>query len=85
MFAGEVKCLQYELETERCLMKQEQKNMAQRLIQIEEQHNNTLKLQQTDHEVEINKLLQDLVGNNMFLILQVSSVGWLLPECEKWH
>lgn len=85
MFAGEVKCLQYELETERCLMKQEQQNMAQRLIQIEEQHNNTLKLQQTDHEVEINKLLQDLVGNNMFLILQVSSVGWLLPECEKWQ
>lgn len=66
MFAGEVKCLQYELETERSLMKQERQNMSQRLIQIEQQHSNALKLQQTDHEVEINKLLQDLVGNNMF-------------------
>ncbi|POI34336.1 hypothetical protein CIB84_001913 [Bambusicola thoracicus] len=59
---GEAKCLQYELETERSLMKQEQENMAQRLIQIEQQHNSTLKLQQTDHEVEINKLLQDLAS-----------------------
>uniref|UniRef100_A0A669QQS9 Centrosomal protein 250 n=1 Tax=Phasianus colchicus TaxID=9054 RepID=A0A669QQS9_PHACC len=59
---GEVMCLQYELETERSLMKQEREDMAQRLIQIEQQHNNTLKLQQTDHEVEINKLLQDLAS-----------------------
>lgn len=69
MFAGEVMCLQCELETERSLMKQERENMAQQLIQMEQQHNNALKLQQTDHEVEINKLLQDLVGNNVFLIL----------------
>ncbi|OXB52992.1 hypothetical protein ASZ78_005972, partial [Callipepla squamata] len=59
---GEVKRLQYELETERSLMKQERENMAQQLIQIEQQHNSTLKLQQTDHKVEINKLLQDLAS-----------------------
>lgn len=65
MFAGEVKCLQCELEAERSLMKQERENMAQQLLQTEQQYNNALKLHQTDHEVEINKLLQDLVGNNM--------------------
>lgn len=62
---GEVKCLQSELEAERSLMKQERENMAQQLLQTEQQYNNALKLHQTDHEVEINKLLQDLVGNNM--------------------
>ncbi|XP_074740422.1 centrosome-associated protein CEP250-like isoform X3 [Strix uralensis] len=58
---GEVKCLQCELEAERSLMRQEQENMAQQLLQTEQQCNNTLKLQQADQEVEINQLLQDLV------------------------
>ncbi|XP_074697996.1 uncharacterized protein LOC141930691 [Strix aluco] len=58
---GEVKCLQCELEAERSLMRQERENMAQQLLQTEQQCNNTLKLQQADQEVEINQLLQDLV------------------------
>ena len=66
-FAGEAKCLQCELEAERSLMKQERENMAQQLLRAEEQYNDTLKLRETDHEVEINKLLQELVGNNMLL------------------
>lgn len=65
-FAGEVKCLQWELETERSLMKQEREDMTQQLLQTEQQYDNTLKLRQSDHEVEINKLLQDLVGTNTF-------------------
>ncbi|XP_074914651.1 uncharacterized protein LOC142045254 [Buteo buteo] len=41
-------------------MKQERENMAQQLLRTEEQYNDTLKLRETDHEVEINKLLQEL-------------------------
>lgn len=48
-------------------MKQERENMAQQLLRTEEQYNDTLKLRETDHEVEINKLRQELVGNNMLL------------------
>ncbi|XP_075022355.1 centrosome-associated protein CEP250-like isoform X3 [Calonectris borealis] len=59
---GEVKCLQCELEAERSLTKQERENMAQQLLRTEEQYNNTLKVRQTDHEVEINRLLQDLAS-----------------------
>ncbi|XP_074730179.1 centrosome-associated protein CEP250-like isoform X4 [Strix uralensis] len=58
---GEVKCLQCELEAERSLMRQERENMAQQLLQTEQQCNNTLKLRQADQEVEMNQLLQDLV------------------------
>ncbi|KAM9650016.1 uncharacterized protein ACIBXB_011992 [Morphnus guianensis] len=61
-FAGEVKCLQCELEAERSLMKQERENMAQQLLRTEEQYKDTLRLRETDHEVEINKLLQDLAS-----------------------
>ncbi|KAM9650012.1 uncharacterized protein ACIBXB_011988 [Morphnus guianensis] len=57
---GEVKCLQCELEAERSLMKQERENMVQQLLRTEEQYKDTLRLRETDHEVEINKLLQDL-------------------------
>ncbi|KAM6340258.1 uncharacterized protein FN964_011654 [Alca torda] len=57
---GEVKCLQWELEAERFLLKQERENMAQELLQKERQHNDTLKLRETDHKVEINKVLQDV-------------------------
>lgn len=67
VFAGEVKCLQCELEAERTLMRQERENMAERLLQTERQCDNTLRLRQADHEVEINKLLQDLVGNDTLL------------------
>ncbi|XP_069655707.1 centrosome-associated protein CEP250-like [Haliaeetus albicilla] len=59
---GEAKCLQCELEAERSLMKQERENMAQQLLRAEEQYNDTLKLRETDHEVEINKLLQELAS-----------------------
>ncbi|KAM6340288.1 vacuolar protein sorting-associated protein 28 homolog [Alca torda] len=58
---GEVKCLQWELEAERSLLKLERENMAQELLQKEQQHNDTLKLRETDHKVEINKLLQDVL------------------------
>ncbi|KAM9650015.1 uncharacterized protein ACIBXB_011991 [Morphnus guianensis] len=61
-FAGEVKCLQCELEAERSLMKQERENMVQQLLRTEEQYKDTLRLRETDHEVEINKLLQDLAS-----------------------
>ncbi|KAM9650025.1 uncharacterized protein ACIBXB_012002 [Morphnus guianensis] len=61
-FAGEVKCLQCELEAERSLMKQERENMAQQLLRTEEQYKDTLRLRETDHKVEINKLLQDLAS-----------------------
>ncbi|XP_069634663.1 centrosome-associated protein CEP250-like [Haliaeetus albicilla] len=59
---GEAKCLQCELEAERSLVKQERENMAQQLLRAEEQYNDTLKLRETDHEVEINKLLQELAS-----------------------
>ncbi|NXR02763.1 CP250 protein, partial [Sagittarius serpentarius] len=59
---GEVKCLQCELEAERSLLKQERENMAQQLLRTEQQYNSTLRLWETDHEVEINKLLQDLAS-----------------------
>ncbi|KAM9650022.1 uncharacterized protein ACIBXB_011999 [Morphnus guianensis] len=48
------------IQAERSLMKQERENMAQQLLQTEEQYKDTLRLRETDHEVEINKLLQDL-------------------------
>ena len=48
-------------------MRQERENMAQRLLRTEQQCDNALRLQQTGHEVEINKLLQDLVGNDTLL------------------
>ena len=67
MFAGEVKCLQWELEAERSLLKRERQNMAQELLQKEEQHTDTLKVREADHQWEINKLLQDVVGNTMLL------------------
>ncbi|XP_042656756.1 centrosome-associated protein CEP250 isoform X3 [Tyto alba] len=59
---GEVKCLQCELEAERSLMRQERENMAQQLLRTEQQYNNTLRLRQNDHEVEIKKLMQDLAS-----------------------
>ncbi|XP_068275661.1 centrosome-associated protein CEP250 isoform X2 [Nyctibius grandis] len=59
---GEVKCLRCELEAERSLMRRERENMAQELLRMEHQCDNTLKLRETDHEVEINKLLQDLAS-----------------------
>ncbi|XP_074789436.1 centrosome-associated protein CEP250-like [Athene noctua] len=59
---GEVKCFQCELEAERSLMRQEWENVAQQLLQTEQQCNGSLKLRQTEHEVEINELLQDLAS-----------------------
>lgn len=61
--AGEVKCLQRELEAERSLLRQERENAAQQLLRREQQHDDTLRLRQSDHEAEIQRLLQDLVGN----------------------
>ncbi|XP_009287557.1 PREDICTED: centrosome-associated protein CEP250-like, partial [Aptenodytes forsteri] len=77
---GEVKCLQCELEAERSLVKQERENMAQQLLRTEQQYNSTLKLCETDHEVEINKLLQDLVGNNMLLNSSSKLCGLTLED-----
>ncbi|XP_068276372.1 centrosome-associated protein CEP250-like isoform X2 [Nyctibius grandis] len=36
--------------------------MAQELLRMEQQYENTLRLRKTDHDVEINKLLQDLAN-----------------------
>ncbi|KAK2529019.1 hypothetical protein Q9966_009351 [Columba livia] len=57
---GEVKCLQRELEAERSLLRQERENAAQQLLRREQQHDDTLRLRQSGHEAEIQRLLQDL-------------------------
>ncbi|KFW74285.1 Centrosome-associated protein CEP250, partial [Manacus vitellinus] len=59
---GEVKCLQCELEAERALGKQEREDMAQQLLQAEQQYHDTLRLEETAHQGEIKKLLQDLAS-----------------------
>ncbi|XP_048178158.1 centrosome-associated protein CEP250-like [Corvus hawaiiensis] len=59
---GEVQCLQRELEAERALRKQEQEDTAQQLLQAEQQCQESLRLQGTAQQVEINKLLQDLAS-----------------------
>ncbi|XP_074461593.1 uncharacterized protein LOC141750444 isoform X1 [Larus michahellis] len=69
---GEVKCLQWELEAERSLLKQERQNMAQELLQKEEQHTDTLKVREADHQGEINKLLQDVQA-----IAEGQRLSWL--------
>nr|XP_041572924.1 centrosome-associated protein CEP250 isoform X4 [Taeniopygia guttata] len=57
---GEVKCLQRELEAERALRRQEREDTAQQLLQAEQQHHESLRLQRTAQQLEIKKLLQDL-------------------------
>ncbi|XP_053814669.1 centrosome-associated protein CEP250 [Vidua chalybeata] len=59
---GEVKCLQHELEAERALRRQEQEDTAQQLLQAEQQHHESLRLQGTAQQLEIKKLLQDLAS-----------------------
>ncbi|XP_036251746.1 centrosome-associated protein CEP250-like [Molothrus ater] len=59
---GEVKCLQGELEAERALRRQEQEDTAQQLLQAEQQHQESLRLQGTAQQLEIKKLLQDLAS-----------------------
>ncbi|XP_057891973.1 centrosome-associated protein CEP250 isoform X1 [Melospiza georgiana] len=59
---GEVKCLQRELEAERALRRQEQEDTAQQLLQAEQQHQESLRLQGTAQQLEIKKLLQDLAS-----------------------
>ncbi|XP_054130361.1 centrosome-associated protein CEP250-like [Melozone crissalis] len=59
---GEVKCLQCELEAERTLRRQEQEDTAQQLLQAEQQHQESLRLQGTAQQLEIKKLLQDLAS-----------------------
>ncbi|XP_038015131.1 centrosome-associated protein CEP250 isoform X2 [Motacilla alba alba] len=58
---GEVKCLQHELEAERALRRQEE-DTAQQLLQAEQQHHESLRLQGTAQQLEIKKLLQDLAS-----------------------
>ncbi|XP_059718973.1 centrosome-associated protein CEP250-like [Haemorhous mexicanus] len=62
MFAGQVKCLQHELEAERALRRQEQEDTAQQLLRAEQQHHESLRLQGTAQQVEIKKLLDDLAS-----------------------
>nr|XP_041576234.1 centrosome-associated protein CEP250 isoform X4 [Taeniopygia guttata] len=57
---GEVMCLQRELEAERALRRQEREDTAQQLLQAEQQHHESLRLQGTAQQLEIKKLLQDL-------------------------
>ncbi|XP_068064370.1 centrosome-associated protein CEP250-like [Anomalospiza imberbis] len=59
---GEVKCLQDELEAERSLRRQEREDTAQQLLQAEQQHHKSLRLQGTAQQLEIKKLLQDLAS-----------------------
>ncbi|XP_068064372.1 centrosome-associated protein CEP250-like [Anomalospiza imberbis] len=59
---GEVKCLQDELEAERSLRRQEREDTAQQLLQAEQQHHESLRLQGTAQQLEIKKLLQDLAS-----------------------
>ncbi|XP_053849124.1 centrosome-associated protein CEP250 [Vidua macroura] len=59
---GEVKCLQHELEAERALRRQEQEDTVQQLLQAEQQHHESLRLQGTAQQLEIKKLLQDLAS-----------------------
>ncbi|XP_061298055.1 centrosome-associated protein CEP250-like [Pezoporus flaviventris] len=74
LIQGEVKCLRWKLEAERYLMQQERKTMAEQLSQAEQQHDETLKLLETDHEVEVNKLLQALA------IAEGVQQSWLLEK-----
>ena len=76
MFAGEVKCLQGELEAERALRRQEQEDTAQQLLQAEQQHQESLRLQGTAQQLQINKLLQDLVGDSTLLNCPSWPCGW---------
>ncbi|XP_068064386.1 nesprin-1-like [Anomalospiza imberbis] len=62
MIEGEVKCLQDELEAERSLRRQEREDTAQQLLQAEQQHHESLRLQGTAQQLEIKKLLQDLAS-----------------------
>ncbi|XP_014741683.1 PREDICTED: centrosome-associated protein CEP250 [Sturnus vulgaris] len=59
---GEVKCLQHELEAERALRMQEQEDRAQQLLQAEQEHHESLRLQGTAQQLQVNKLLQDLAS-----------------------
>ncbi|XP_077643163.1 centrosome-associated protein CEP250 isoform X3 [Lonchura striata] len=61
---GEVKCLQHELEAERALRRQEREDTAQQLLQAEQQHHESLRLQGTAQQLEIKKLLQDLANEH---------------------
>ncbi|XP_053788681.1 centrosome-associated protein CEP250-like isoform X1 [Vidua chalybeata] len=59
---GQVKCLQRELEAERALRRQEREDTAQQLLQAEQQHHKSLRLQGTAQQLGIKKLLQDLAS-----------------------
>ncbi|OWK50835.1 Centrosome-associated protein CEP250 [Lonchura striata] len=61
---GEVKCLQHDLEAERALRRQEREDTAQQLLQAEQQHHESLRLQETAQQLEIKKLLQDLANEH---------------------
>jgi len=80
MFAEEVKRLRCELEAERSLVRQERENTAQQLLRTRQQYDSALSLRQTIHQVAINKLLQDLVGNNVLLNSLSKLCGLALEE-----
>lgn len=80
MFAGEVKCLQCELETERWRVEQERAELAQQLLGTQQQCDHTLRLRETAHQGEIEKLLQDLVGNGALLSCASKLCGLALAE-----
>ncbi|XP_066186562.1 centrosome-associated protein CEP250 isoform X2 [Sylvia atricapilla] len=61
---GQVKCLQHELEAERAVRRQEQEDTAQQLLQAEQQHHESLRLQGAAQQLQINKLLQDLASEH---------------------
>ncbi|NWR76319.1 CP250 protein, partial [Centropus unirufus] len=77
---GEVKCLQSELEAERAFLRQERETIVQQLLLTEQQCDDALKLQQTEHEEELNKLLQDLVGTTLLLQAGRNVLLWACPE-----
>ncbi|XP_053921384.1 centrosome-associated protein CEP250-like isoform X2 [Cuculus canorus] len=59
---GELKFLQQELEAERSLTRQEREETSQQLLVTKQQYDSAFELQQSAHEVEIKKLLQDLAS-----------------------
>ncbi|XP_053921385.1 trichohyalin-like [Cuculus canorus] len=58
---GELKFLQQELEAERSLTRQEREETSQQLLLTKQQYDSAFELQQSAHEVEIKKLLKDLL------------------------
>ncbi|XP_023803492.1 centrosome-associated protein CEP250-like, partial [Cyanistes caeruleus] len=85
---GQVKFLQQELEAERALRRKEQEERAQQFMQAE-QHHESLRLQGTAQQMEINKLLQDLASRETLLcsarFLKRKDLQQMLRVDQTWR